>query len=115
MHSLHALALMHEKRIARLGSRWTRSRRGGWAPVWPAARGPWGRRKRPAPPGVPRGILSLAFKPHSVGGESERLVLLPALARLGKILALVRPAALLAGERPPRDALGARAHGSQVG
>src|ERR1051326_6424341 len=114
MHSLHALALMHEKRIARLGSRWTRSQRSASSTVWPGSKGTSCRSKRPATPGVPRRILSLAFKPHSVGGESERLVLLPALARLGKILALVRPAALLAGERPPRQSFGDKAHVSQV-
>src|SRR3954466_10992353 len=59
-------------------------------------------------------MLSLAFKAHSARGQANRLMVLPALARPGEILTLMRPAALLAGERSPRDALGDETHVAQV-
>src|SRR4051794_29983036 len=41
-------------------------------------------------------------------------MVLPALARPGEILTLMRPAALLAGERSPGDAFGYETHVPQV-
>src|SRR3954462_1469020 len=88
MHSLHALALMHEKRMARLGSRWTRIQRRASSTVCPGSNGTSWCSKRLGSPAAPRRIFSLACNVQPFCGEAHRLVLLPRFARLGAILAL---------------------------
>src|SRR5688572_18091247 len=114
MHSLHALALMHEKRMARLGSRCTRIQRRPSSTVWPASNGTSYCAKRPVSPAAPRQILSLACNVDLLAGKANRLVLLPRFARLAEIVALMRAAALLAHERGPGDAFGDQTHAAQV-
>src|SRR5690242_19548935 len=114
MHSLHALALMQEKRMARLGSRWMRIQRRPSSTVWPGSKGTSYSAKRPGSPAAPRRILSLACKVQPLPGQPERLVLLPRLAALGEIVALMRAAAFLARQRGARDAFADQAHVAQV-
>src|SRR5262245_52136721 len=91
-----------------------RIQRSASSSVWPGSNGTSWSSKRPAMPGAPRRILSLAFKPRSPGAEADLLMPPPALARLRKIPALMRPAALLAGERGSRNALGDETHVTEV-
>src|SRR5438105_1057387 len=109
MHSLQALALIQEKRIAKLGSRCTRIQRRPSSTVWPASNGTSKRSYL-----LPRRIFSSVFKPDSIGAEPQQLMALPGIARLGKILSLMRAAAFGAFERGPRHAFRDQRHVAQV-
>src|SRR3954469_1014006 len=109
MHSLQALALMQEKRIARLGSRCTRIQRKPSSTVCPASKGTSNCSYLP-----PRRTFSLASKRYSIAPELEPLMALPRIARLGKILALVRATALGTLERGARHAFRHERHVAQV-
>src|SRR5438477_2069631 len=111
MHSLHALALMQEKRMARLGSRWMRIQRKPSSTLWPASKGT---SKVSTRPGELRLIFSLAIKPHAIAREADRLASEPGVARRGEVFALVSAAALGARERGAGDAFGDQAHLAQV-
>src|SRR5688572_24514250 len=114
MHSLQAFALMHEKRIARLGSRCTRIQRSASRTVWPGSNGTSWCSKRPCAPGTPRQILSLACKPQALRGEAQPLVPLPVRLGLAAILALMRATALRSAERSADNAFGHEAHVAQI-
>src|SRR5207302_9093264 len=105
MHSLQALGLMDEKRMARRGSRCTRIQRRPSSTVCPASNGTSNRSYLP-----PRRMFSLASKSDSIGAELQQLMALPDLARLGEIFSLMRAAAFGAFERRPRHAFRHEGH-----
>ena len=117
MHSLQALALMQEKRMARVGSWFALIQRSPSSTDCPGSNGTSWCSQRPAPALSPRQILSCAMslmrgRSDAVGAAAgvERnhrlcqpchLVDAPFRQHAGEILALVRAAALGARRAPP--------------
>src|SRR5215469_8756083 len=128
MHSLQALALMQEKRIANVGSRWTRIQRSPSSTDWPGSNGTSWISQRPEALSRPRQILSLAcpiiallspvhgrFRQldNSVA-EPNNLIAAPFCDHAGKILTLVRAPALGAPQRRGGDGACDEQHVSQI-
>src|SRR3989442_12721403 len=108
MHSLHAFALMHEKRMASAGSRFTRIQRRPSSTVWPGSNGTSNSSKRPGLPGLPRQTRNLAVF------ILNDLMRLPIRRSLRIVFALVRAAAFRTIQCCARHALGDKPHVAQV-
>src|SRR5262249_38607874 len=134
MHSLQALALIHEKRIASVGSLLTRTQRSPSSTDWPRSNGTSWVSQWPLALSRPRQIFSVAVsligwlslgslddrrrrhrgESDGPAGEPCDLVDVPWLEHARKILALMGAAALAAGQRGLGDRMCDEQHIAEV-